>query len=368
MRIKPYLDKFERKSMQHQHQAEIISNFSGLNLYRNTPGFDAPPLVVKAAKEFDWVNEIWHPVGVSSSYKNLTSAICKFWAPLADIKSEQVKLGAGSMRIIQKINKLFLETGDTAFGYSPQFYGYPLDVLSNGAIYRVVKLELADNFKFDSKNFLDGMKTDYKIVYIDNPNNPTGQLISLEEIEVILKAAKNTGTVILVDEAYGDYVDEKYSTISLLNKYNNLIVTRTFTKGYQFAQLWAGYAILPPKLCQYYDKIDIPFPITRAAATLAREALLDGQYIQDLRENVKLVKTNMIKELKKRGFSVAETYNSCPIFLLGHKNTDFDLWEYFIQKQILTMPSNYFYECNQLGINSVRVTIPANIDDLLNKL
>lgn len=94
------------------------------------------------------------------------------------------------MKVLQYINKLFLERGVKVLGYAPQFYGYPADVIMSGAEYKAVPLKPEDNFKFDVDDLLIEIKPRYCIIYIDNPNNPTGQLISLSDIEEIIKEAK----------------------------------------------------------------------------------------------------------------------------------------------------------------------------------
>ena len=78
--------------------------------------------------------------------------------------------------------------------------------------------------------------------------------------------------MVIVDEAYGDYVHEKHSAVNLINRYDNLVVTRTFSKGFGIAKFRVGYGILPEVLSGYYDKIELPFPVSALGAHMATAA------------------------------------------------------------------------------------------------
>lgn len=156
----------------------------------------------------------------------------------------------------------------------------------------------------------------------------------------------------------------------MLNRYDNLVITRTFTKGYQFlsAGIKVGYGILPPELSAYYDKVDFPFPVSGAASSLAREALLDLEFVPSLRQRIKSIKDKLIKGLIKMDYLIAETFEDCPIFLLGHKNSNVNLKEYLLTKGILASSPSIFYESDHLGKNYVRIDTPVNAEDFLSRL
>ncbi len=118
----------------------------------------------------------------------------------------------------------------------------------HGATYDYVLLKKEDNFKFNEKEFIEKINPEYKVIYIDNPNNPTGQIIPLSSIENIVKEAAKYDIAVMVDEAYGEYMPKENSAVKLLNNYDNVIALKTFSKGFGLAGLRAGYAVLPEQL------------------------------------------------------------------------------------------------------------------------
>lgn len=168
-----------------------------------------------------------------------------------------------------------------------------------------------------------------------------------------------------LDEAYGDYVEERHSTVNLIDRYKNLAVTRTFTKGYGIGRFRVGYAILSTGLGNYYDRIDLPLSVSTMGGSLAREALLDQDFILNLRPQVKAEKGKLTRELSQRGYLIGETHESCPLFILGHKDKSVDLKKGLLSKGILTTPGT---DWENLGKNYVRVNTPSRAEDFLARL
>ncbi|MFC1979079.1 aminotransferase class I/II-fold pyridoxal phosphate-dependent enzyme [Chloroflexota bacterium] len=363
MKIRPHLLKFERISGDvKRRMAELIGSgeFRGLNCRLLAP-VGWPKRIVEFFKNSDWAS-----MSLDGGVEELKREVCNFWSNYAEVKPEQVKIGAGSMKIMQCINKIFLAPGIKTLGVAPQFYGYPLDVRANNAHYKGVLLDPKENLKINLNSLLNEIKPDYSLIYLDNPNNPTGQLINLADMEEIVREAKKNDVVVIVDEAYADLVDQGSSAICLLNRYDNLVVVRSFTKGYRFSMI--GYGILSPTLGFYYDKLDFPPAVPKMNIAVAKEALLDKDYIPYLRQKVRSVKSELTAALKELDFNIAETCEYCEIFVLGHKNRDIDLWEYLIKKGILTVSSEEFYDSPNFGKNHVRVNIPMETEEFLVRL
>ena len=363
MKVKAFLEKLERRSSISKARLEARGIFTG-SAVRGINRFGIPKRVTKFMKEYNWAS--WSQNGDVEGFKK---EICRFWANNAEIKPEHVKLGAGSMRVLQYIDKLFLETGAKVLGYAPQFYGYPVDVMASGAIYDAVLLDPDNNYRFNAEVFIENIKPDYSLIYIDNPNNPTGQLINLQDIESIVKAAKAKDIAVIVDEAYFDCIDKDYSAINLHNKYDNLVITRTFTKGYKLGpRVKIGYGILPEELSSLYDKIDFPPSISNVDVLMAKEALLDNEFIPYLKNQIRTIKKDLIEGLTSKGYTIAETTDTCEVFVLIHRNKDFDLWEYLLDKEVPSLPLSYFYSSPNMGINCVRVTTPSNAREFLERI
>jgi len=359
MNVRSAVKQLTRKSYAKETESPT-ENLLDCALGKNSLGTSEK--VAEVAKHHDWSNLSAHP---ETTYKDLKEAICKFWSDYADLKVANVKVANGSMVILSRLNKLFIEAGVKVVGYVPQFTEYGAEVAVLGGKYEAVLLKPEEDFKFNLDRLLSEVKPDYRIVYIDNPNNPTGQLLSLSDIEAIVKEAAKKDIMVISDEAYGDYVEEKYSAVNLINKYQNLIVTRTFTKGYGIGQDRVGYTILPTELAGYYDVISLPFSVTVLGASLAREALLDHDFILKTRQQVKVEKEKLIRELSKRGYLISETYESCPIFVVRHKDKDVDLQAEFMSKGILTVSGRTFAN---LGENYTRINTPPSAERFLTLL
>jgi len=359
MNIRPAVRQLARKSYEAESKppkGDILDCALGRN------SFGTSEKVIEFAKHFDW-SDLWqHP---DTSYRDLKQEICNFWSDYADLEVANVKVANGSCVVLSRFNKLFIEPGVKVLGYVPQFKEYMVEVAVLGGKYEAVPLDPQEGFKFNLDRLLSKIKPDYCIVYVDNPNNPTGQLIGLSDIETIIREAARKDVIAIIDEAYADYVEEKYSAVNLIKKYKNLVVTRTFTKGYGIGRFRVGYAILPTELGDYYNRVELPFSVSTMGASLAREALLDQDFILNLRQQVKAEKEKLTKELSQRDYLIGETCESCPLFILGHKDKDVDLKEELLSKGILTISG---IDWENLDKNYVRVNTPPRAEDFLARL
>jgi len=185
MNIRSAVRQLVRKSYEEESEplkADILDCALGRN------SFGTSERVVEFAKHYDW-SDLWDVP--DTSYKDLKQQICQFWSDYADLGVENIKVANGSCVILSRFNKLFIEPGVNVLGYVPQFKEYMVEVAVLGGNYEAVPLDPQEDFKFNPDKLLSKIKPDYCIVYIDNPNNPTGQLISLSDIETIVREAAN---------------------------------------------------------------------------------------------------------------------------------------------------------------------------------
>ena len=318
--------------------------------------------VVEFAKNYDWSH--LHRVP-DTTYQRLKKQICTFWSDYADLQIENIKVANGSSVFLSRFNKLVIEKEKIVLGYMPQFMEYLNEVKVLEGSYESVFQSPQTGFTFNPDEFIRHMRGYHSVVYIDNPNNPTGQIIGLEAIETILKEAKKKETIVIVDEAYGDYFKRSYSAINLVERYKNLVVTRTFSKGFGVGQFRIGYGVLSTELGEAYDKIDLPFSVSELGADLAREALLDYDFIKKVREQIIKQKKKLIQEFRRRGYLIGQTHPSSPIFIIGHKDPQVDLKTEFLSQRILTASGSGWLN---LGKNYVRINTPPNADQLISLL
>lgn len=352
-KVRAHLQDFDRESYIHESHCPIVLNCNGLE-----STLPHAPEVEAFIKNYDWVSNMWKTG--DTSYKALTEEICNYWKDFADISEEQIKIGYGSMQVLERINKVFLDEHATVLGYVPQFVEYITEVRVSGARFEGIAMSPEDNFTFHADSLLDALNERHTLLYIDNPNNPTGQLIPLDEIEALVSRAHELGVVVIVDEAYGDYAPKEASAVQLLPRYENIIVTRTLTKGFHFAATRIGYGIFSGRLGEFYDKGNLPFAVPSVSALLAREALRGGSVLDTVRQMIKKEKESLIPELEKRGFSVASTYTCCPISLVSVDDRDVDLAHLLAEKGIEVRSGKDY---PHLGKNYVRIATPKKASD-----
>jgi histidinol-phosphate aminotransferase len=354
--IKEYLKDFTRLSYVKEEDAQpqqdlnddgIIDCSLGINPY----GF--PSTVNGIFEEF--------PVSKLSGYPNfpyiaLKKEIVAYWGDIADLNTGNIKLGSGSMGVIEKVNKIFIETGSKVLGYCPQFTDFMVDVQSCGGIFDYVALKHENNLRFNVDDMIAALRSDYKMVYIDNPNNPTGQVIPLSDIEAVVAEADRLGVCVMVDEAYGDFMEKDKSAIALVNRYNNLMVLRTFSKGFGLAGIRVGYMVSGPFIAEYYSKVDGPFSVSSLGEYAAILALRDKNFLPDCRQRIGDSKSRLIDACKR--IKVYQTDINVPIMTLVHPNAEVDLRQEFNRRGVLTEGGVDFVG---LGKNAVRLRIPKEI-------
>lgn len=243
--------------------------------------------------------------------KNYPEFICRELrqtiADLHKIQPAWVLLSAGLEQMISMIAASFLTLNDRILVNTPSFFLFEEYSIRRGAIPIYLHLHEEDNFNWNDRIFYEYRqilrKLSPKLIWIANPNNPTGASIPVHLLKRILDAAENNYAFVVMDEAYGEYTDRKKrirSTSSLLEEYNNLIVLRTFSKAYGLANLRVGYAMSSNEDILRALKIHrVNFPITQFSYDLAQVALENMEYLDTVRKNVSDRKKNLTDALKK---------------------------------------------------------------------
>lgn len=296
-------------------------------------------------------------------YKELKRELVRYWNQAAELKETNVRLGNGSMAIIEKINKMFIDRNSKVLGYCPQFTDFGVDVQCCGGIYDHVDLKVENNFKFNADDLISSLSSDYRLIYIDNPNNPTGQVIPVSVIDDIVKEAEKLGVCVIVDEAYGDFMENKNSAITLVNKYNNLMVIRSFSKGFGLAGIRVGYLVTGDLLSGYYSKVDAPFSVNSFGYYTALLALKDENFINECKEKVRIVKEKIVGACTK--INILETDMRIPIMALMYPDSNLNLHKEFRKYGVLTEAGEDFMG---LGKNFVRLRVPRNVTKVVDAI
>jgi histidinol-phosphate aminotransferase len=206
---------------------------------------------------------------------NLKRALADKYA----VDSSQITLGNGSNEIFELVAKAFLTPGLEVVFSQHAFAVYPLVTQAAGATPVVAP---ALNYGHDLDAMLQRVTEKTRLVFIANPNNPTGTLLDQAGLESFIQALPDT-CVCVLDEAYIEFVDDesKVDSIAWLNKFANLIITRTFSKAYGLAGLRIGYSLSSPQVADILSRVRQPFNINMLALAAAEAALTDKEHLQN---------------------------------------------------------------------------------------
>ena len=189
----------------------------------------------------------------------------------------QIVFGNGSNDILELAARAFLQAGCEAIYSQHAFAVYPLVTQAVGATGVVVP---AQNYAHDLDGFLKAITPKTKLIFIANPNNPTGTLISKKVLKAFLKQVPSNILVVL-DEAYDEYLNAKSKSeaVSWLNEFENLIISRTFSKAYGLAGLRIGFGLMHPSVADLLNRVRQPFNVNSIAQAAAVASLADEDFV-----------------------------------------------------------------------------------------
>lgn len=279
-------------------------------------------------------------------------AIIRYWKDQAPLTRENILLVDGSVSALYLINALFAKPGAEVVGFVPSFTDMIVNVEMQGMRYTGVA-PADETYREDVDALLAAMSGETALVYIDNPNNPTGQLLSKKELLRVLERAEELGAYVLVDEAYGDFVSREESILSALPRFPKLLVLRTFSKGFGLAGLRAGYVLAAAELVAYMSKTSNPYTmneLTREAAAAAMEA---PDHPASHGENFVRVKADL-RAATGGALTMLCTDDRVPICTLKHKDP-VDLQQLLVREGVLTVSGAEF---DSMDESCVRLRVP----------
>ena len=195
------------------------------------------------------------------------------------VVQNQVVLGNGSNDVLDLIARVFLAPGRSAVFAQHAFAVYPLATLSTGAELIATP---AKNFGHDLDAMRAAIRPDTRIVWIANPNNPTGNFLPYPEVRAFLETVPKD-VVVVLDEAYNEYLPpaERVDTAAWIADFPNLVVTRTFSKIFGLAGLRVGYALASAEISDLMNRVRQPFNVNNLAIAGAIAALDDHLFVAE---------------------------------------------------------------------------------------
>ncbi len=299
-----------------------VSNLIKLNT--NESPFPPSPKVIEALnrEEISRLNLYSDP-----DTKDVIDAIAEVFG----VNANQVLMGNGSDEILAFAFEAFCDKdnepcfADITYGFYPVFcelFGLNPEIIP-----------LRDDLSIGVEDYIGKNKP----IFIANPNAPTGLALSLNDIERILESNKNS--VVLIDEAYVDFGAE--SAVSLVDKYDNLIVSRTFSKSRNLAGARIGFAISNPELIADMCKMKFsfnPYNLNRLSIIAGKESVLDTEYFDRCIAEIIKNREYTVKELEKRGFTIPDSKAN---FIFAKHNT-LSGEEYFNELRKRSIVVRYF--------------------------
>ncbi len=183
--------------------------------------------------------------------------------------------GDGADEILDVLGKTLIEPGDEFIVPLPSYMYYEFTLKIHGAVPVYAEWNVVEN-KVDVDSVLDAISDKTKIIFLCTPNNPTGGLIDTEDIKQVLES---TDVLVVVDEAYIEFAE--VDNVDLLDKYDNLLILRTFSKVFGLAGMRIGYALSNEEFIEYMHRVKPVFSLTKLAHAAALATLDDEEYIKE---------------------------------------------------------------------------------------
>jgi len=231
------------------------------------------------------------------------------------VAQNQVVLGNGSNDVLDLIARVFLAPGRSAVFAQHAFAVYPLATLSTGA--ELISTP-AKSYGHDLDAMRAAIRPDTRIVWIANPNNPTGTFLPSADVRAFLEGVPKD-VIVVLDEAYNEYIPptDRVDTAAWIKDFPNLVVCRTFSKIYGLAGLRVGYALASAEVADLMNRVRQPFNVNNLAIAAAVAALDDNQFVAESYELNRLGMAQIVSGLQRLGLEHIPSHGNFVTFRAG---------------------------------------------------
>lgn len=263
------------------------------------------------------------------------------------IESAQLTLGNGSNDLLELITRVFVNSGDKVIYSQHAFIVYALVSRAVGA--QVTEVAARD-FGHDLKAMAAAATPDTKLIFLANPNNPTGTAFTLDELREFMSTVSDS-TLVVLDEAYTEYVEDDRlpDGLQLVGEYSNLIVTRTFSKAWGLAGLRVGFAAASVEITDLLNRARQPFNVNLPALMAAEAVLDDQEYLQRSvavnREGLELLYAG----LEKLGIEYIPSFGN--FVAVDFKQNAMPIYNALLQKGVIVRPVGIYQMPNHLRVS-----------------
>jgi histidinol-phosphate aminotransferase len=280
--------------------------------------------------------------------------VIEAYAQYANVTDEQVLVSRGSDESIGLLVRTFCEPGKDSILIIPPTYGmYKICADTTGV--ETIEVAPLDGFKPDIdaiKNIVNDPQKSVKVIFLCSPNNPTGTILEHDTLEEILSFTKDK-CLVVVDEAYIEFCPE-HTTVPFLNKYRNLVVTRTLSKAFALAGIRCGFTIADPQIIKLMLKVIDPYPIADPVAQIAVQALSKNGLIilQERINELNDRKSRFIEAIKNLSI-VKEVFTDKANYILVRFSDGQKVFDSFVKRGVILRD----FGSKPLLDNSIRITI-----------
>ncbi|SNR46611.1 histidinol-phosphate transaminase [Halorubrum vacuolatum] len=239
-----------------------------------------------------------------AAHTDLIARLAEKW----DVSTAQVWVSPGADGSIDYLSRAMLDPGDRILVSDPGFAYYAMSARYHHGEVNTYPLTRADGFAQTADGVLESYDGE-RMIYVTSPHNPSGSVMSLAEVRALTEAV-DPETLVVVDEAYGEFADGE-SAVSLLAERDNVAVLRTFSKAYGLAGLRIGYAVVPEAWGDAYARVNTPFAASELACRAALAALDDTEHVERSVETARWARGYITAELD------APTFESAGNFVLA---------------------------------------------------
>ena len=262
----------------------------------------------------------------------------------AKVGAEEIILGNGSNELLDIAARTFVGPGDEAVMAAPSFVVYSMGVQSSGGVARETALK---DYTHDLSAMADAITPKTKLVFIANPNNPTGTINKRTEFDAFMKRVPD-GVLVVMDEAYFEYVrDPEYpDALKYFAEGRDILILRTFSKAYGLASLRIGYGMAKREILEEMNKVREPFNTNALAQEAALAALGDEAHLRHSIEVNEEGKKFLYREFDALGLKYVPTEANFIYMPLGRDSKA--LFETMLRKGVIVRPA---------GPKEIRVTV-----------
>jgi histidinol-phosphate aminotransferase len=255
---------------------------------------------------------------------------------LYKLKPENIILGNGSEGIMGYIVRAFLQPNEEVVTSENTFIGFLILAKSVGA--KLIQVPRKADYKYDVEAMAKKINDNTKIVYVANPDNPTGTYITKEEFDFLMKHVPSH-TIVILDEAYFEFAQGTPDYPDSMNyRYDNVITLRTFSKAYGLSGIRCGYGFGHDYLISNLHKVKLPFEPSLIAQKGAFGALSDVPHLQRTLENNRERYNELFSYLKKEGFSPIPSVTNFITLKTGSEEASLFLFNELLNHGVIIRP------------------------------